>query len=173
MTKTCLRLLFLATALLPLAHGCSDSSIQCLGNSVVCADREIDQCAHGCEVRSGCYGEANVTCDSLTDNPPLCLQTPGCRYVGSCDGVEGCKALGYDACPGTPGCVQVRRCYGAGTTCDQLEQSQCELYPQCSFGSQCIGKATPCAELGSEVSCSDVPGCYPANTKPHVVSANE
>jgi hypothetical protein len=171
MTKICLRLLFVAAAALPLVHGCSDSSLQCLGTAVACADRELDDCSHGCEVHSGCYGEAPVTCDSLTDNPTLCLQTPGCRYVGSCDGAEGCSQKSYDDCATAPGCQQVRRCYGDGTTCDKLEQSQCDLYSQCEFGSQCSGKAIACADLDSEVSCNDVPGCFPANTKAAVVSA--
>ena len=56
MTKTCLRLTFLAALAVPLAHGCGDSSLECLGTPVRCENREIAQCTQGCRVFSGCVG---------------------------------------------------------------------------------------------------------------------
>jgi hypothetical protein len=167
MTKTCLRTLFLAALVLLVSHACSDSPTTCLGTPVPCADREVSDCNAGCTLESGCYGDP-ITCDSLTATPTLCVQTPGCRYVGSCDGVEGCKNVAYDQCAMTSGCQQVRRCYGDGTTCGTLDASQCELYPQCTRGQQCVGKATRCSELAVS-SCLEVPGCLPADTTPAVV----
>ena len=75
---------------LPLTHGCSDSSVECLGMAVACGNREISECTAGCSVREGCIG-STVDCASLTDEPNLCVQTAGCRYLGSCDGAEGCE----------------------------------------------------------------------------------
>jgi hypothetical protein len=170
MTKYCFRLFFLAAAGLPLAHGCSDSSLECLGSAVACDNRDANECNHGCQLRTGCVGDAVITCDSLTDNPNLCLQT-GCRYVGSCDGADGCQDLKYEECGMTQGCMQVRRCIGAGVRCGTLEESQCELYSQCTRGSECIGTATKCSDLDSSSACLDVPGCYPADTKPSVVAS--
>jgi hypothetical protein len=170
MTKYCFRLLFLAAAGLPLAHGCSDSSLECLGSAVACANRDASECNHGCQLRTGCVGDLIVSCESLADNPPLCLQI-GCRYVGSCDGAEGCADLKYDQCGMTVGCMQVRRCIGEGVRCDSLEDSQCELYSQCTLGSECLGSATKCSDLDSASACLDVPGCYAADTKPSVVAS--
>jgi hypothetical protein len=171
MTKHCFRLLFLAAAGLPLAHGCSDSSLECLGSAVACSSRDLSECNHGCHVRSGCVGNTAITCESLTDKPDLCLQR-GCRYVGSCDGAEGCGQLKYDACGMTAGCMQVRRCIGDDVPCSDLEESQCELYSQCTRGSECIGSATDCSDLDSSSACLAVPGCYPADTKPSVVASS-
>jgi hypothetical protein len=169
MTKTCLRLLFFAAAAWPLVHGCSDSSIECLGTPVACDHRDLGECnGGGCEVHAGCLGES-VTCDSLTDRPNLCLQTGDCRYVGSCAGEAGCSQVAFDVCADTPGCVQVRRCYGGSVTCGSLADSQCELYPQCQLGQECRGSATDCGDLDSRVSCLQAPGCFSADTEPSVV----
>jgi hypothetical protein len=171
MTKYCFRFLFLALAGLPLAHGCSDSSIECLGTAVACSNRDTGECNHGCRLRTGCVGDLIVSCESLTDNPNLCLQTSGCRYVGSCDGAEGCRDLDYAACPMMEGCMQVRRCIGDGVRCNSLDESQCELYSQCTLGNECLGSATQCDELDSSSACLDVPGCFTADTKPSVVAS--
>ncbi|HTV22227.1 MAG TPA: hypothetical protein VMG12_26245 [Polyangiaceae bacterium] len=168
MTKTCLRLLFLAALAAPFAHGCGDSSLECLGEPVACEAREIGQCSHGCKVFTGCVGP-EVTCESLTDRPMLCVQTGDCRYVGSCQGRPGCDNLDYDACGETPGCEQVARCSGTSVTCASLEDSQCELHPQCRLGEQCQGDADSCDSLDSSGECSSVPGCFPADTKPVVI----
>jgi hypothetical protein len=157
-----------AASALPLAHGCSDGSVECLGTAVACDSREISDCTAGCSVREGCVG-STVDCASLTDEPNLCVQTAGCRYLGSCDGAEGCEELGYEQCARVPGCVQVRRCGGSGVRCSDLEDSLCELYPQCSRGSECVGSARPCEDLGSTTECYSVPGCVPADTTPAVV----
>jgi len=170
MTKYCFRFLFLAAAGLPLAHGCGDSSLECLGSAVACANRDASECNHGCQLRTGCVGDLTVSCESLTDNPNLCLQTTGCRYVGSCDGAGDCQNLKYEQCGMTEGCVQVRRCIGSGVRCEDLEQSQCELYSQCALGNECLGSATQCSDLDSSSACLGVPGCYPADTKPSVVA---
>ena len=159
---------FCAALGVPLAHGCGDSSIECLGTPVPCSNRDLAECNAGCRVREGCIG-GTVDCESLTDEPTLCVQTAGCRYLGSCTGAEGCSGLMYEVCAMTPGCVQVRRCGGAGVRCNQLEDSQCELYPQCALGEECLGSATACGDLGSTAACYDVPGCYPADTTPAVV----
>jgi hypothetical protein len=156
MTKICLRLLFIAAAVIPLAHGCGDSSFECLGTPVACENREIAQCG-------------DITCESLTDRPMLCVQTGGCRYLGSCTGRAGCENVEYEACGETPGCVQVARCAGDGVTCSDLEDSQCELHPECFLGESCVGSADSCASLGSTAECRSVPGCFPADTKPAVV----
>jgi hypothetical protein len=168
MTKICLRLSFLAALAMPLAHGCGDSSLECLGTPVACENRELAQCTDGCSVRSGCVG-TEVTCDSLTDRPMLCVQTGGCRYLGSCTGRAGCENVEYEACGETPGCNQVARCAGEGVSCTDLESSQCELHPQCRLGEECSGSADACDELGSSSECSSVPGCFPADTSPSVV----
>jgi hypothetical protein len=167
MTKICLRFLFLGALALPLAHGCSDSPLQCLGSPVACGNRDLSQCTAGCSVREGCFGDV-VTCESLTENPTLCLQL-GCRYGGSCEGGPGCADTNYDLCATTAGCVQVAQCFGDDVRCSRLEDSQCELYPQCSLGRECVGDATPCGDLGSTSACLDVPGCLPADTTPSVV----
>jgi hypothetical protein len=151
-----------------LAHGCGDSSIECLGTPVACENRDLGECNAGCRVREGCIG-GEVDCESLTDEPTLCVQTAGCRYLGSCDGNEGCSELSYQACADAAGCVQVRRCGGEGVACDRLEESQCELYPQCVRGQECTGSATRCGDLESTAACLDVPGCLPADTTPAVV----
>jgi hypothetical protein len=157
-----------ASSALLSAHGCSDSSVECLGTAVACENRDLGECVAGCRVREGCIGNT-VDCASLTDEPNLCVQTAGCRYLGSCDGADGCEDLSYDECPGTAGCVQVRRCGGAGVRCSELEDSLCELYPQCARGSECIGTPTACEDLGSTGACYSVPGCVPADTTPAVV----
>ena len=118
----------------------------------------------------GCVGDLPVTCESLIDNPDLCLQT-GCRYVGSCDGADGCDKLPYAQCGMTEGCMQVRRCIGDSVSCDSFGDTQCELYAQCTLGTECHGSATKCSDLDSSSSCLDVPGCYPADTKPSVVGS--
>lgn len=168
MTKLCARLLFLASIALPLAHGCSDDSLACLGTPVICENRELAACTDGCRVYSGCVG-ASVTCESLTDRPELCLQTADCRYVGSCEGRDGCENVDFDTCGETPGCIQVRRCFGGSVSCEDLEASQCELYPECRLGEECRGEPDDCSDLGSGSACSAVPGCYPADTRPAVV----
>jgi len=169
MTKICVRLLFLAATALPLAHGCGDGSLECLGTPVACENRELSSCRDGCSVYSGCLG-GTITCESLTDRPQLCLQTADCRYVGTCEGREGCENISdFDACGETPGCVQVRRCFGGSVSCADLEDSQCELHPQCRLGEECRGTATECGDLVSSEECSSVPGCFPADTKPAVV----
>jgi hypothetical protein len=168
MTKICVRLLFLAAIALPLAHGCSDGTLECLGTPVACENRELATCTDGCSVYSGCLG-STVTCESLTDRPQLCVQTGDCRFVGTCEGREGCAAVPYDACAETPGCVQVRSCIGGSVSCGDLEDSQCELHPQCRLGDECRGSADGCGELSSSTECAAVPGCYPADTKPSVV----
>lgn len=170
MTKHCIRLGFLAVAAFSLIHGCSDGSLECLGSAVACEDRDVSSCNHGCRVQRGCLGDQAVTCDSLTDNPDLCLQT-GCRYVGSCDGEPGCSSIAnFDTCGATPGCMQVRRCFGGSYSCDSFDDSQCELYAQCTLGSHCRGSADSCGDLESASSCLEVPGCYSADTKPPVVA---
>jgi len=168
MTKTCLRLLFLAALAAPLAHGCGDSSLECLGQPVACENREVGQCTNGCRVFSGCVGDT-VSCESLTDRPMLCIQTGSCRYVGSCQGRPGCENVDYETCGETPGCEQVARCTGGSVTCSSLEESQCELHPQCRLGEACQGDADECRELTSGSACSSVPGCFPADTEPSVV----
>lgn len=168
MTKICLRLSFLAVLALPLAHGCGESSLECLGTPVACENRELAQCTDGCSVNSGCVG-TEVTCESLTDRPTLCVQTGGCRYLGSCTGRVGCENVEYEACGMTPGCQQVARCAGDGVQCGDLEDSQCELHPQCRLGEECRGTADACDSLGSSSECSAVPGCFPADTQPSVV----
>lgn len=170
MTKTCLRLFFLVAAALPLAHGCDDDSFECLGSAVACDLRDPSECDSGCRLNEGCFGDAPVTCESLTSSPNLCLQTPGCRYLGSCEGGEHCPGLDFTTCGTTEGCMQVRRCGGEGVTCDRLENSQCELYAQCELGSRCEGKATSCGDLDTSKECLDVPGCYAADTTPPVVA---
>jgi hypothetical protein len=167
MTKI-VRLLFLAAMALPLAHGCGDGSIECLGTPVACENRDIAACTDGCHVFSGCVG-GTITCESLTDRPQICLQTDGCRYLGSCDGREGCSAVDFDTCAETPGCQQVRRCAGGSVACADLDDSQCELYPQCRLGEACQGTADSCHDLGSRSECSAVPGCFPDDTEPSVV----
>jgi len=167
MIKTCLRLLFLGAIALPFAHGCSDSPVVCLGTSVACANRDLSECNAGCQVAQGCFGD-DVTCDSLTDDPMLCLQT-GCRYIGTCEGEAGCATLSFETCGTTAGCVQVRRCYGSNVRCASLEESQCELYPECALGSRCQGSAASCDEVSTTSACLDVPGCFPADTTPSVV----
>ena len=169
MTKTCLRLLFLAALAAPLAHGCSDSSLECLGQPVACENREISSCTHGCRVTSGCVG-GEITCESLTDRPMLCVQTGNCRYLGSCQGRAGCENVDYETCAETPGCEQVARCAGDTVTCSSLEESQCELHPQCRLGQECGGEPDECGELSSGTECSAVPGCFPADTEPSVVN---
>jgi hypothetical protein len=169
MKKTCLRLLFMAAAAVPLAHGCSDSSFECLGTPVACEYREVNQCSNGCRVFSGCVGAEPISCDSLTDRPTLCVQTGDCQYVGSCIGRDGCENVDYEACGGTPGCQLVPRCAGGSVTCASLEDSQCELHPQCRLGEQCRGGADDCGGIGSSAECSAAPGCFPADTKPAVV----
>ena len=168
MTKTYLGLLFLAALAVPLAHGCGDSSFECLGQPVACENREISQCTNGCRVFSGCSGDT-VTCESLTDRPMLCVQTGDCRYVGSCQGRPGCENVDYDACAETPGCEQVARCTGSSVTCESLEDSQCELHPQCRLGETCQGEADSCAEVKSSGACTAVPGCFPADTDPAIL----
>lgn len=169
MTKICVRLLFLAATALPLAHGCGDGSLECLGTPVACENRELSTCTDGCSVYSGCLG-GTITCESLTDRPQLCLQTADCRYVGTCEGREGCENIAdFDVCGETPGCVQVRRCFGGSVSCGDLENSQCELHPQCRLGDECRGTAVDCGDLASSDECSSVPGCFPADTKPAVV----
>ena len=168
MTKHAIRLVFLAAAALSLIHGYSDGSLECLGTAVACSDRDVNTCDHGCRLERGCLGEQPITCESLTDNYDLCLQT-GCRYVGSCDGAAGCTQLTFDVCGTTPGCVQVRRCFGGSVSCGSLDDSQCELYEQCVLGSRCTGSADSCGDLDSTSACLDVPGCYAADTKPAVV----
>lgn len=168
MTKTLLSLLFVAAAAAPLVHGCGDSSVECLGTPVACENRELDDCNGGCRVFEGCLG-GTITCESLTDVPNICFQTPGCRYVGSCEGAEGCADLDFDDCGSTPGCVEVRRCYGGSLTCASLERDLCELYPECRLGEECGGAAFPCNDLSSTAQCLDVPGCFPADTEPSVV----
>lgn len=168
MTKTCLRLLFLALSAASLAHGCGDSSIECLGTPVACENRELSQCTAGCRSFAGCLGDS-VACESLTSRPSVCLQTEGCRYVGSCEGGAGCEALDFGTCANTAGCVQVRRCYGGSVSCAKLEDSQCELYPECRLGEECRGTAKDCSDLSSTASCLDVPGCFSADTEPSVV----
>lgn len=154
--------------LLSIAHGCSDSSFECLGTPVACEDRDLSECIAGCRVFEGCVG-GTVDCASLTDEPTLCVQTAGCRYLGSCDGPPGCSELSYDNCPSMEGCTQVRRCGGDGVQCGQLEDDLCELYPQCERGQECRGSATACGELESSSACLDVPGCLPADTTPAVI----
>jgi hypothetical protein len=168
MTKICLRFLFLAAALLPLAHGCGDSSVECLGTPVACENREIATCKDGCHVVSGCVG-GSVSCESLTDRAEICIQTEGCRYLGSCAGREGCAAVDFETCAETPGCQQVRRCAGGTVSCADLEDSQCELFPQCRLGDECQGTADPCHDLASSQECSSVPGCFADDTEPSVV----
>jgi hypothetical protein len=166
MTKTYLRLLLLAVAAVPLAHGCGDSSIECLGSPVACENREVADCNAGCGAFEGCLG-GSISCDSLTADPILCLQT-GCRYVGTCEGREGCGSIEFESCADTPGCEEVRRCYGTTVTCASLGDDQCELYPQCRLGQECRGTAAPCNDLSSPRSCLEVPGCFPADTEPSV-----
>jgi hypothetical protein len=168
MTKTCLRLLFLALAAVPLAHGCGDSSIECLGTPVACQNRELADCNAGCRSYQGCLG-GTITCDLLTSDSTLCRQTGDCRFVGSCEGAEGCGSIDFDVCTDTPGCVEVRRCSGTSVTCASLGDDQCELYPQCRLDAECRGSAAPCNDLASRTACSDVPGCFPADTEPSVV----
>ena len=168
MTKTCLRLLFLAALAAPLAHGCGDSALECLGQPVACESREIAQCTNGCHVFSGCVGDT-VTCESLTDRPMLCVQTGDCRYLGSCQGRAGCENVSYADCAETPGCEQVARCAGGSVECSSLDEDQCNLYDQCRFGEQCQGDADDCDSLDSTGACSAVPGCFPADTQPSVV----
>ena len=108
MTKTCLRLLFLAALAAPLAHGCSDSSLECLGQPVACENREISSCTHGCRVTSGCVG-GEITCESLTDRPMLCVQTGNCltststcavgRACFDCQIGLAAPAIAHFACP--------------------------------------------------------------------------
>lgn len=162
------RLLFLAATALPLAHGCGDSSLECLGTPVACENRELGACTDGCSVFSGCIG-GTLTCDSLTDRPELCVQTEGCRYVGTCEGRAGCENVTFDVCGETPGCVEVRRCFGGSVECGDMEESQCELYPECHLGQECRGTADDCGDLGSGAQCSRVPGCFVADTEPSVV----
>lgn len=168
MTKTCLSLLFLAALAAPLAHGCGDSSLECLGQPLACENREIGQCGQGCRVFSGCVG-GTIECESLTDRPALCVQTGDCRYVGSCQGRKGCENVDYEECDATPGCQQVARCTNGSVTCASLEDSQCELHPQCRLGQECRGEADACAELQSSGECSAVPGCFPADTDPVIL----
>jgi hypothetical protein len=168
MTKTCLRLLFLAAGVMSISHGCGGGSIECLGTPVACGDRDLAECNGGCRPYEGCLGES-VSCESLNDNRTLCIQTGDCRYVGSCEGVEGCETTAFEACATAPGCVQVRRCYGTGVTCANLDDSQCELYAQCELSEECRGSAAPCGDLDSNASCLDAPGCFPADVTPPVV----
>jgi len=56
-------------------------------------------------------------------------------------------------------------------SCDSFGDTQCELYAQCTLGTECRGSATKCSDLDSSSSCLDVPGCYPADTKPSVVGS--
>ncbi len=168
MTKICLRFLFLAAAAVPFAHACGDSSFECLGTPVACESREIAECTEGCSVLTGCVG-TEVTCESLTDRPMLCVQTGGCRYLGSCTGRAGCENVDYETCGETPGCVQVERCAGDSIACSDLEDSQCELHAQCRLGEECTGSAHACGDIESSSECSAVPGCFPADTKPPIV----
>lgn len=168
MTKTFVTMIVLALAAVPLVHGCGDSSIECLGTPVACENRELAACNGGCRVHEGCLG-GTITCDSLTDVPNICLQTPGCRYVGSCEGAEGCEDNDFDSCGTAPGCVQVRRCFGGSLTCAGLDRDLCELYPECRLGEECRGSAASCADLASTAVCQDVPGCFVADTEPSVV----
>ena len=168
MTKIYVCLSLLAALAVPLANGCGENSLECLGTPVACENRELATCTDGCSVFSGCLG-STITCESLTDRPQLCVQTGDCRYVGSCEGRAGCENVGYDACAETPGCVQVERCYGGSVSCGELEDSQCELHPQCRLGQECRGEADSCGSLSSSSECAAVPGCYPAETKPSVV----
>jgi hypothetical protein len=136
---------------------------------VACENRDVAQCIEGCRVREGCFG-GSVSCDTLTNRAEVCVQAVGCRYLGTCEGAEGCSGLDFDEeCPFTAGCVQVRRCDGEGFTCESLEDSQCELYSQCELGSHCVGNARSCSDVGSTSSCLDVPGCIPADTAPTVL----
>lgn len=165
MTKICAPLFLFASLALPLAHGCGDSSLACLGTPVACANREVASCNGGCSVVSGCLG-GSVSCESLTDRPELCAQTPGCTYLGSCAGRAGCENVGFEECAETPGCQQVRRCGGGDVGCEGLEDDQCELYPECRLGDECRGTADACEDLGSSAECSAAPGCFPADTRP-------
>jgi hypothetical protein len=167
MTKTCLRLLLLAAGATAITHGCGDGSIECLGTPVACENRDLAECNGGCSVYEGCLGGV-VSCESLTDNRDLCIQTGDCRYVGSCEGVEGCDTTPFEACATAPGCVQVRRCYGTDLTCANLDDSQCELYAQCELGEECRGSAADCGDLDSNAACLDAPGCFPADVTPSV-----
>lgn len=167
MTKTCLRLLLLAAGATSITHGCGDGSIECLGTPVACENRNLAECSGGCGVYEGCLGGV-VSCESLTDNRELCIQTGDCRYVGSCEGVEGCDSTPFEACATAPGCVQVRRCYGTDVTCANLDTDQCELYAQCELGEECRGSAAACGDLESNAACLDAPGCFPANVTPSV-----
>jgi len=171
MFVTPLRSLFLllsgAAAVILSAYSCSDGAPQCLGDAVACENRSAEECAGGgCSIREGCLG-GELTCDSV-EGLTLCNQTPGCRWVGQCDGSDACRALSYNECGNAPGCVQVRRCYGDGTRCEDLEASLCELYPQCENRSSCTGNATDCIELEADGQCSGTPGCFIADTTPIV-----
>lgn len=153
-------------ALLLFGSGCADGSEQCLGTAVACAERAPAQCTEGCGMSEGCNG-GPVSCESLTDNGrPLCNQTPGCTWVGQCDGLAGCSDRSYTECEDQPGCNQVRRCYGDGTRCEGMADDQCGLYPQCEVSSVCSGGAVQCEDLGSVAQCNTVPGCYAADTSP-------
>lgn len=170
MTRICLRILFWAGVALPLAHGCDDSEVACLGTAVACENREPSECNLGCELYEGCHGDP-IQCDSLTRDPDLCLQL-GCRYVGTCEGLAGCEGIEFELCGTTRGCTQVRRCYPGefeAFRCEDLEDSQCELYSQCTLGSRCTGSAVPCEDLPSTAACIDAPGCLPADTTPSVI----
>jgi hypothetical protein len=168
MTKIYVCLSLLAALAVPLANGCGENSLECLGTPVACENREIGQCTDGCSVFSGCVG-GEITCESLTDRPTLCVQTGTCRYLGSCTGRAGCENVDYEACGETPGCVQVARCSGDTVECGDMEDSQCELHPQCRLGQECRGNADSCGELGSSSECSAVPGCFPADTEAAII----
>lgn len=168
MTKTFLGLLLLAVAAAPLAHGCGDSSLECLGTPVACENRTLDDCNGGCRTYEGCLG-GTISCESLTNVPNVCVQTQGCRYVGSCEGGDGCEELGFEACGTAPGCQQVRRCIGGTLSCADLEDDLCELYPECQLGRECRGSAAACNDLASSAECLEVPGCFAADTEPSVV----
>src|SRR5688572_23766287 len=97
-------LALLPAVLVPLSHGCGDSSVECLGTPVACSNRDIAECNAGCSRFEGCLG-GRVDCASLTDEPMLCAQTVGCQYLGSCDGPPGCSENSYQECPTAEGCV--------------------------------------------------------------------
>ncbi len=149
--------------------GCASGEELCLGDAVACELRTADQCDSGCSLTRGCVGGA-ISCESLTDEgPQLCNQTSGCTWSGLCEGVEGCRQRSYDECEAMEGCNQVRFCFGDGTRCEALEDSQCGLYPQCGNESVCQGAAMACEDIGSRPQCARVPGCFPAETTPSVV----
>lgn len=156
-------------AFLLLASACADGSEQCLGSAVACTERAPASCTDGCAMFQGCNGGA-VTCDSITDDGQiLCNQTAGCTWVGQCQGVDGCSERSFSECEDQVGCQEVRRCFGEGTRCEGMADSQCELYPQCAISSVCGGNAIQCDNLGSTAQCNTVPGCFAADTSPAIL----